>query len=40
MTSLQEKQLNDRSHGVKKEHDIRFLKGEEHLHFEEDVCED
>jgi hypothetical protein len=25
---------------VKREHDIRFLKGEEHLHFEGDVCED
>ncbi len=26
--------------GVKREHDMRFPKGEEHLHFEGDVCED
>jgi hypothetical protein len=25
---------------LKREHDIRFLEGEEHLYFEGDVCED
>jgi len=32
--------LREQSHGIKKEHDIRFPKGEEHMHFEGDVCED
>jgi hypothetical protein len=40
MTSPQEKQLKEQNQGVKREHDIRFLEGEEHLHFEGDVCED
>ncbi len=40
MTSPHEGQLREKSQGVKREHDIRFPKGEEHLHFEEDVCED
>jgi hypothetical protein len=39
MTSPWEKQLKEQSQGVKKEHDMRFLEGEEHLHFEGDVCE-
>jgi hypothetical protein len=40
MTSPQEGQLKEQIQGVKREHDIRFPKGEKHLHFEEDVCED
>ncbi len=40
MTSPQERQLKEQSQGVKKEHDIRFQEGKEHLHFERDVCED
>jgi hypothetical protein len=40
MTLPQEKQLREQSQGVKKEHDIRILEGEEHLHFKVDVCED
>jgi hypothetical protein len=32
MTLPQERQLREQSHGVKREHYIRFLKGEEHLH--------
>ncbi len=40
MTSSQERQLKEQSHEVKKEHVIRLPKGEEHLHFEGDVCED
>ncbi len=40
MTSPQERQLWDQSQEIKSEHDIRFLEGEEHLHFERDVCED
>jgi hypothetical protein len=40
MTSPQEKQLRGQNQGVKKEHDIRFLEGQEHLYFEGDVCED
>jgi hypothetical protein len=40
MTSPQEGQLREQGHGVKSEHDIRVPKGEEHLHFEGDVCED
>ncbi len=39
-TSSQERQIREQSQGVKKEHDIRFPKGEEHLHFEGDVCEE
>ncbi len=40
MTLPQEGQLTKKSQGVKREHDIRFLEGEEHLHFEGDICED
>jgi hypothetical protein len=40
MTLPQEKQLKEQSQGVKKEHDIRSPKGEEHLYFKRDVCED
>jgi hypothetical protein len=40
MTSPQERQLREHNQEVKKEHDIRFLEGEKHLHFEGDVCED
>jgi hypothetical protein len=40
MTSLEEGHLREQNQGVKREHDIRFPKGEEHLHFEGDVCED
>jgi hypothetical protein len=40
MTLPQEKQLREQREGVKKERDIRFPKGEEHLYFEGDVCED
>jgi hypothetical protein len=40
MTLPQEGQLMEQSQGVKREHDIRFLEGQEHLHFEKDVCED
>jgi len=29
----------EQSQGVNREHDIRFLEDEEHLHFERDVCE-
>jgi hypothetical protein len=29
-----------KSQGVKREHHIQILEGEEHLHFEGDVCED
>jgi hypothetical protein len=32
--------LREQNQGVKKKHDIRFPEGEEHLHFEGDVCED
>ncbi len=39
MTSSQERQLREQSQGVKREHDIRFLKGEENQLFEGDVCE-
>jgi hypothetical protein len=39
MTLPQERQLKEHSHGVRKD-DIRFVEGEEHLHFEGDVCED
>jgi hypothetical protein len=38
--TTKERQLREQNHGIKKEHDIRFLEGEEHLHFEGDVCED
>ncbi len=40
MTSPQERQLREQSQGVKREHDIKFPKGEENLHFERDVRED
>ncbi len=40
MTSPQERQLKEQSHEVKKEHDTRFLEGEEHLHFDGNVDED
>jgi hypothetical protein len=41
MTSPQKRQLKEYNQGIKKEHDIRFPEGgEEHLHFEGDVCED
>ncbi len=40
MTLPQEGHPKEQSHGVKREHDISFLEGEEHLHFEGDVCED
>jgi hypothetical protein len=33
MTSPQERQLREQSQGVKREHDIRFPKGEKHLYF-------
>jgi len=36
----QDRELREQSQGVKREHDIRFPKGEEHLHFKRDVCED
>jgi hypothetical protein len=32
--------MKEQNQGIKREHDIRFLEGEEHLHFERDVCED
>jgi hypothetical protein len=32
--------LREQKQGIKREHDIRFSEGEEHLHFEGDVCED
>jgi hypothetical protein len=40
MTSPKYRQLREKNQGVKREHDIMFLHGEEHLHFEKDVCED
>jgi hypothetical protein len=40
MTWPQEGKLREYSQEVKREHDIRFPKGEEHLHFAGDVCED
>jgi hypothetical protein len=40
MTLPQEKQLREQSQGVKKERDIKFPEGGEHLHFEGDVCVD
>ncbi len=40
MTSPQDKPLREQRQGIKRKHDIRFPKGEEHLHFERDVCED
>ncbi len=39
MTSPQDKQLREQNQGVKREHDISFPKGEEHVDFERDVCE-
>jgi hypothetical protein len=40
MTSPEERQLKELSHKVKKEHDIRFIEGEEHPHFDANVYED
>ncbi len=40
MTSPQGRQLRKQSQGIMRERDIRFPKGEEHMHFEGDVCED
>ncbi len=40
MTSPQERQLREQSNRIKTKRDIRFPEGEEHLHFEGDVCED
>jgi hypothetical protein len=40
MTFSQERQLREQSQEVKKEHDMRFPKGEKHLHFDGDVYED
>ncbi len=40
MTSPQDKQLREQRHEVKRKHDTRFLKGEDHLHFDGDVYED
>ncbi len=39
MTSPQERQLKEYKQKVKKEHDTRFLKGEEHLHMDGDIYE-
>ncbi len=40
MTFPREKQLKEQRQKVKNELDIRFLKGEEHMHFDGDVYED
>jgi hypothetical protein len=40
MTSPHERQLREQSQGIKKEHEIKFQEGEEHLHFKGVVCED
>ncbi len=40
ITSPHERQLKEQRQEVKKEHDTRFPKGEEHLHFDGDVYED
>ncbi len=40
MTFPQEKQLKEYNQEVKREHDIKFPKGEEHLHFDGDVYGD
>jgi hypothetical protein len=40
MTSPWERQPKEQKQIVKKEYDIRFLKGEEHLHLEIDIYED
>ncbi len=40
MTSPQEKQLRQQGQKIKREHDTRSLKGEEHLHFDDDIYED
>ncbi len=40
MTSPHEKQLKEQSHEVKEEHNTRFPKGEEHLHFDGNVYKD
>jgi hypothetical protein len=40
MTSPHDKHVRGQSQEVKMEHGIRFLRGEEHLHFDGDVYED
>jgi hypothetical protein len=40
MTFPLESHLREQSQKVKREHDTRFLEGEEHLHFDGDVYED
>jgi hypothetical protein len=40
MASSQERQLREQSQKVKKENDIRFLEGKEHLHLDVNVYED
>jgi hypothetical protein len=39
MTSPQERKLREPNQKVNKEHDIRFLEGEEHIHFDANVYE-
>ncbi len=40
MTSPQKRQLKEQMQEVKREHNSRFPKGEEHLHFDGDAYED
>jgi hypothetical protein len=40
MTSPQKRQLREYNHEVKREHDISFPEGEEHLHFDANIYED
>jgi hypothetical protein len=40
MTYPQERQLKEQKHKVKREHDPRFLKGEEHLSLDGDIYKD
>ncbi len=40
MTFPQEKHLKEQRQEVKMEHDTRFLKGDKHLHFDDDIYED
>ncbi len=40
MTSPHERQLKEQIQKVKKDHDIRFLEGEEHLHLDGNIYED
>ncbi len=40
MTSPHKKQLKEHRQNVKREHDTRFLEGEEYLYFDGDVYED